>query len=128
MNSTTLVTILAGGGLTGVIGAALNAVVNRRKLGADASKVIQEAAGSMVEIIRKDNVELRLRISELTTEVEAMKLKMEGYERREREHMNTLQTHATWDWRMEEQARTATDTAGRPLLLIPVPPLWPPRE
>lgn len=55
-------------GGAGVVAAVVNAIINRRRMGADVSDVIQKAAGGIVERIEGDNARLRVEISELKLE------------------------------------------------------------
>lgn len=60
MTGSDLIQLLGSLGGAGVVAAVVNAVINRRKMGADVTKVIQEAAGTAVERVEKDNARLRL--------------------------------------------------------------------
>lgn len=60
MNGTAVLQLLGSLGLAGVATAAVNAIFNRRKLSADATKVINEAASTAVERVEGDNTRLRI--------------------------------------------------------------------
>jgi predicted RNase H-like nuclease (RuvC/YqgF family) len=77
-----LVTVLAGGsGIAGII----VAISTRKKYkaeavksGADATKVIEEAAGSLVDHYRRDNEAVRQECSELKKEVESLTCRLDN--------------------------------------------------
>lgn len=52
----------------GVVTAVVSAIINRRKMSADVTEVIQKAAGTAVERVEGDNARLRLELKELKAE------------------------------------------------------------
>lgn len=109
------VTILAAILGSGIFAAIVNAVAGRRKLGADATKVITEAAGGVVERLENENERLSLRVSNLEGEVNDLK-------ERDRIQRDLLLVHAGWDHLAIDQLRLAGLTIGS------APPLTVPRS
>lgn len=61
--------LLIGGGIGGVVVTAIQAMVNRRKLGADTASVLTKAAAELVQPLRD-------RIHELEAEVEELRARV----------------------------------------------------
>jgi hypothetical protein len=72
--------LLGSAGLAAVLVAVINAVVNRRKLGAEATKMISDAAAGAVKDARDDNVRLRAENSEFRARVTALEDRQEERE------------------------------------------------
>lgn len=96
--------LLGSAGLAVVLAAVVNGVFNKRKLSAEATKIITDAAGTMVQ-------RLESQVAELTTE-----------QARQRRHQQLtderLAVHAAWD----RQAQIAAERQG--FQLPPPPPLF----
>lgn len=115
----TWVTILAAILGSGIFAAVVNAVAGRRKLGADATKVITEAAGGVVERLEDENERLSLRVTHLEQEVADLK-------ERDRVQRDLLLVHAGWDHLAIDQLRLAGITIGTaPPLTVPRPSINP---
>jgi len=56
--------------LAAVLGAVVNGVVNRRKLGAEATSIITQAAGGIVATLQADNIRLRAEAVVLKAQVD----------------------------------------------------------
>ncbi len=126
MSSTELmIALLSAGGAT-ILAAVVNAFFNRRKLSAEATQIITQAAAGTVETIMKDNQNLR---TELET-VKATMVKLEGIvelsEQRERIHMITEERYR---WHMQQWHRYAARLADEVRRLggrvDEPPPEWP---
>jgi len=125
----TLFNMLGASGITAVLLLVINAVINRKRLGAEtnnisatATKAITDAASGVVERIEGDNLRLRASIERL----EAADVKHDQ-ERREwalerEEWRRVLQVHAAWD----ALAITRIAEAIPPIDLPDAPPLTPP--
>jgi hypothetical protein len=114
--STALVLQLLGSAVVAsVIGAVINGILNRKKLGAEATEIITKAASGVVRDIREDNERLRRRVSEL--EIQASEWMIE-----KQEWKDVLILHGAWDL----MATTAVNQAIPPIELPPPPPLTPP--
>lgn len=121
MNSAALVQLvvaLVGGG---TIAAVINAVMARKKLGADATKVITEAAAGVATDLRKDNADLRTEVATLRRQVTECEAREDRWELERREWRDILQVHAAWD----HMAVTALRRAGVSDIALP-PALYPP--
>jgi LPS O-antigen subunit length determinant protein (WzzB/FepE family) len=120
-----LLTILLSAGGATVLAAVINAVMNRRKLSAEATEIITKAAAGTVENIMKDNAHLRERVAELESRVKQFELAQDLSETREREH---LRAENAWH---KEQCQRYIETLVRQLRGAGVTPadpphLWPP--
>jgi hypothetical protein len=114
--STVLVLQLLGSAVVAsVIGAIINGILNRKKLGAEATEIITKAASGVVRDIREDNERLRRRVSEL--EIQASEWAIE-----KQEWKDVLILHGAWDL----MATSAVNQAIPPIELPPPPPLTPP--
>jgi hypothetical protein len=126
MTAEALLQLLGSAGLAAVLVAIINAVVNRRKLGAEATKMISDAAAGAVKDARDDNVRLRAENSEFRARILALEERQEEregeWEVERREWRRVLQVHAAWDQLAIERI------AGRepPIDLPDAPPLTPP--
>lgn len=116
--------VLSAGGAA-VLAALINAVINRRKLSAEATQIITQAAAGTVENIMKDNVVLRERLA--LTEAELVKLRaiIELAEQRERVHQ-VEQERYQWH---QEQWHTHCSKMAEKLKELgqdvgPPPPPW----
>lgn len=135
---------LAGsGGLMVVVAAVVNAIANRRRLGAEtqnlsasATKAISDAAAGVVANLERDNDRLRTsetaaaqqrakdhdRIDKLVDRVDELEELQQEWELERQEWMNVLQVHAAWD----ALAITAVQQAIPPIDLPLAPPLTSP--
>lgn len=108
---------LAGLGASGimlVLAAVVNAFVNKRKLSADATKVITEAAAGVVQDMRADNAEIRAERQALVADVRQLRTEV-------REQNALIAVHAFWD----QQVVDAAEAQG--MALPPPPPLTIPK-
>lgn len=141
MDSQLLLQILLSATGAGVLGAIINGIINRKKLGAEATNIITQAATGVVDRLEKeierksgDLANARERIRQLEERVRVVEAREASHanecrEERQRrfEEMlairETLQVHAAWDFRaiqrLEEFGMRKTD-------LRPPPPLLPP--
>lgn len=106
-----LVQVLASAGFAAIVVAIINAVVNKRKvsaeagqLSADATKIITDAASGVVKEIKDDNERLRQENKRLETREDELEARVDQLERqrkewrRERdEWRRVLQLHGAWD-------------------------------
>lgn len=98
------------------LGAVVNGLFQRRRLGADATRIITEAAGGVVADVRKDNAELRERLRNAEARIDEQ-------ERMEDELRDSLRDHVEWD-------RTVANVLAEHGItdIPPPPPLFPPRK
>lgn len=138
-----ILAILGTGGLASIVGAGVNGYLARRKLGAEATQIITQAAGGVVELMNeelaraKDNLtkeaaeraRLGERVRNLEQAQEKQRQEFEAemrareivWQRVEKEWREALQLHVAWD----EVAILKMQEAG--VELPPAPPLYPPR-
>lgn len=121
-----LIPLLLGAGGATIIAAIVNAVMNRKKLGAEATQIIAQAAAGTVENIMKDNAALRTEMSELRTKITHLTAIVELSEQRERIHTITEERYR---WHMQQWhnycTRMATKMRDAGLEVEDPPPLWP---
>lgn len=126
-----LVQLLGAAAVSAVLGAIVNGIINRRKLGAEATQIISDAAASTVKNVQSDNASLREELRGVRTELDEMKEAMRHREaewRQERESQQAvLQVHAAYDSLMVQRLRECS--TGSHLALTDIgdpPPLYPP--
>lgn len=116
--------LLGAGGAT-IIAAIVNAVFNRRKLSAEATQIITQAAAGTVENIMKDNASLRLELGEVKAKMIELTAIVELSEQRER-HFTI--TEERYRWHMQQWHSYCTRLANRMraagLEVEDPPPLW----
>lgn len=120
MNSAALVQLVVAVVGGGTIAAIVNAIMSRKKLGADATKIITEAAAGVASDLRKDNDRLRERLDRMQKQVDECEAREDRWELERREWRDVLQLHAAWDHTVATMARTGG------IDLPPTPPLYPP--
>lgn len=107
MPSDSIVQLLIAVATSGIFGAILNGLLNRRKLGADATKIITDAAANVVTSTKQSLDEIRLREDE--------------WERKERRWYQVLRKHEEWDrkayWTLKTQVPHVN--IGEPTTLYP---------
>jgi hypothetical protein len=120
-----VVAALAGGGISAVAAAVITALSSRRKLGAEATKIITDAAAGVVTNLnselarqRKDNDELMTENGEQRDQIKHL---VEEHENLLEQYRRVLQLHAAWDALAVAKLGEA-NIADFP----PVPPLMPP--
>ena len=99
-----IVELLISTGVATVVVAVINGFITRRKLGAEATKIITDAASGVVERVEADNTRLRQadahkteQINMLEERVDVLEDREREWEAREREWVRILQDHAAWD-------------------------------
>ena len=129
MNGAALLQILVSAGFATVVVAVINAVITRRKLGAEATKIITDAASGVVANIEKDNERLRSndlkktkRIAALETRVDDLEDEQRGWEREREDWLRVLQMHVAWDTLAVAKLRELAPDFSLP----DPPPLTPP--
>jgi hypothetical protein len=110
-----LLQLLGSAAVASVIGAIINGILNRKKLGAEATEIITKAASGVVADIRQDNARLRKRVAEL-------EFAQSEWAIEKQEWRDVLILHSAWDL----MATTAVNQAIPPIELPPPPPLTPP--
>ncbi len=114
--------VLGGGTIVGIIAA----LSNRKKLSADATKTITEAAASTVSDIRQDNRDIREENKELRERFEALEKVVDQMRRDERKRDDLLQEHAAVDHIYVERVNLLTEYYGETLPHLEPLPDFPP--
>ena len=114
INAETVTAVLGAAGLSTIVAAAINAISNRKKTGADATKVITDAALGVV-------TQLQTRITELLGEVAELKKREDERDRREELATRALLRHHQWDLRLVAIVNEALPEHKN---LLPPPPLF----
>lgn len=112
-----------------VISSVVNAIVNRRKLGAEtdglsasATETITKAAAGVLREAREDNQRLRLKELENEGRIDALEAEVRELKLEREESRRVLIVHAAWDALAIERVREAIP----PISLPDAPPLTPP--
>lgn len=92
--STTLLQVLGSAGIATVLAAVITAWVNKRKLGAEATHLITQAASGVLSRLEAENARLIRRMNALERDLERER---EQRESEQREWRRCLQLHAAWD-------------------------------
>lgn len=114
INTETVTAVISAVGLSSILAAAINAISNRKKTGADATKVITDAAVGVV-------TQLQSRIKDLLDEVKEMKEREDARDRREEAAARALMLHHQWDLRLVD---LINDKFPGHADLLPPPPLF----
>ena len=133
MNQGLILQLLLSGSFAGVLGAVFNGIINRKKLGAEATNIIQTAAGAQVERLQKEIEDKVKRIAELEHRADAADLREDRLEARIREGerlraielraiRDVLELHAAWDFKVIALLEAHGVPKGE---LRPPPPLLP---
>lgn len=118
--------LLFSAGGAAIIVALINAVLNKRKLSAEATEIITKAAAGTVENIMKDNAALRLEIGQVKQELARLTVAQAAADRLARAH-SVVEERYRWHLdRWHRYCSRITDElralGGR---IEDPPPLWP---
>jgi hypothetical protein len=121
-----VITLLVSTGAATIIVALITAVFNRRKLSAEATQIITQAAAGTVENIMKDNAALRTELCDVKSELAKLTVAVANAEKRERAHA-AIEERYRWHldrWhrytkRVTDELRALGGTIEDP------PPMWP---
>lgn len=111
---------LSSGAVVAVITVMITGVVNRKRLGAEATSIITQAAGGMVKTLQDDNA--RLRVEQATMRVERDEQEVRERERdlRDKQLRKALERHEQWDRLVTVMLREAgLDVPTPPTLTAP---------
>jgi hypothetical protein len=118
--------LLAAAGIGGVIAAMVNAVANRRKLGNEATAILTNAAGGIVDRLDKDNAVLRERLDKNEKELKTLRDAQELSDRRDRA---AEMIQERWRWHMDRwhrySSRLADELRALGGTIEDPPPMWP---
>ena len=113
LDAETISAILGAIGLSSIVAAAINAISNRKKTGADATKVITDAALGVV-------TQLQDRIKDLLEEVEELRARQDETDRKNASARRALRKHHEWDL---DLVRVINEHLPTHVDLLPPPPL-----
>jgi len=129
MSAAAVLQILASAGAATILATVINGILNRKKLGAETTKIITDAAGTFVKELKEDNERLRrsderktLLLADCEARLDDLEHAQAEWETERDEWLRVLQVHASWD-------ALAIARLGEPIppLVIPdAPPLTPP--
>jgi hypothetical protein len=105
-------------GVGSILGTVVAGLFNKRKLSADATKIITEAAGGLVKDLRDENSRHLAANLVLTERVSALERRERERDVRERERDHAILLHGYWD----QQVFTMARDQG---LALPEPPPLP---
>jgi len=109
--------LLGTGAIAAVLGAVVNGIINRRKLTAEATSIITQAAGGMVQNLQTDNGRLR---AENITAVQRFTRYRTAVRKRDREFEYQLELHMEWHNLVAERLKAAgIDVPPPPRLELP---------
>lgn len=114
INVETVSAVVGAVGLSTIVAAAINAISNRKKTGADATKVITDAALGVV-------TQLQSRIKDLLAEVKELNEREDERDRREDLARRQLYQHHQWDLTL---VRFINENLPEHADLLPPPPLF----
>lgn len=124
-STTAIVAVLAALGLGAIISALVAGLFSRRKLGAEATQLIQSAASGVVkdmesQLLRQQSEHERQMMQQHEDHRRGMERIMADHEREMSVVRDVLQQHVTWDY----EATRELEKVG--IKLPPPPPLLPP--
>jgi hypothetical protein len=115
-----VVAVLGAGGLSAILGAGITAMSSKRKLGAEATKIITDAAAGVVTSMEHQLERAQQALESAEQRHEAYMNRMASAHVRERdEWKRVLQLHVAWD------ALAISKLAELHLNMPPTPPLTP---
>lgn len=115
-----LVIILASSGFGAIIAAVITGLYSKKKLGAEATKIITDAAAGVVTTLQGEIQRLQKRMDQQTEDHETEMKSMASAHVREREEWRrVLQLHVSWD------AIAIAEVAKLGVQLPAAPPLLP---
>jgi hypothetical protein len=117
MNPDLTLAIVGAGGVASVLTASLNALLNRKRLGAQAADIIQRAAAGVVTTLQDEDARKARRIDELERKEELLERRVQCLEDERNADRHAQQLHAAWD-------HLAMIELGDDSKLPPPPPLY----
>lgn len=121
--TSTLVALLGTGGLSAIVAAIVTGLFSRRKLGADAAKIITEAAAGVVKNLENEIKRQQAINDEMVVEHRAyIRTLMLNHAEEIDEWFRVSQLHTSWDYLVRERLATLGIDLPEP------PPLTPARR
>lgn len=125
MDGELLPLVVGSSGVTAVVVAVITAIVNRRKLSAEATNIISQAAGGVVERLENENIRLTTANDKLTVRVADLEKRERQRDHRDHLFEEQVRMHQVYDEGLAIRLRNAgiTDVPPPPPLLFgAVPP------
>lgn len=98
MEGSSLILALIGSGVVGSVGVAvIQAFTNKRKLSAEATSIISEAAGGIVQRLENENLRINGENASLRERVHTLEQKDEARDRQDYAFKELLRRHLMWD-------------------------------
>lgn len=119
MSAELILAAVGSAGFTGLVATVVNGILNRKKLSADATKIITEAASGVVERLE---AELTRKDREHKEREQVLEDRLDRLETYIAEWRDVAQLHAAWDEIVQYEAREAGFSEKIPA----APPLMPP--
>lgn len=117
-NISTLILLISSSGITAVIVAIITAMVNRRKLSAEATNIISQAAGGIVQRLEDENKRLNLNLEHMRNRVSDLEL-IENKRGDQMELYNhQIYAHLEYDRMLVEQLEKLGVTVAPPPPLV----------
>lgn len=101
-------------GVGGVLVAVINGLFSKRKLSADATKIITEAASGVVERLKDENLRMNTELAQVRAEQASARQRETERDRRERERDHAILLHGYWDQQVFTMARDQGLTLPEP--------------
>lgn len=118
MSPDIILAVVGAGGVGAVFTATLNALVQRKRLGAQAADIIQRAAAGVVTTLQEEDRRKSKRITDLENKEELLERRVAHLERERDADRHAAQLHAAWDHLAIAELSTI------PSRLPPPPPLY----
>jgi hypothetical protein len=112
-----VLSIIGAGGAGAVFTATMNAIMQRKRLGAQAADIIQRAAAGVVATMQDEDARKGRRIAELERREELLEKRVDCLERERDADRHAQMLHAAWD-------HLALQELGADTKLPPPPPLY----
>lgn len=110
---------LSSGAVVAVITAMITGVINRKRLGAEATSIITQAAGGMVKTLQDDNARLRAEYATMRIERDEQEDRERERDRRDEQLRKALEAHGEWDRQVAAMLRGAgLDVPPPPTLIV----------
>ncbi len=123
MSASLIIALLGVGGLGAIAAAIVTGLFSRRKLGAEATKIITDAAAGVVTSLEREIVRQRERMEIMIDEHRAaIRTLMANHAEEIEENRRALQMHTAWDYLAIDRLRE------HGVDLPPPPPLLPARR
>lgn len=122
MDPALLFQLLGTAGTAAIATAVIQGVFSRKRLGAEATQIIQTAASGVVIMLEKQVAEKTATIDECVSRERALEKRVRDLEDEREDQRQINQMHAAWDYLAHAELQIHASK------LPPPPPLYPPRR